>query len=121
RRRRPHRRARRRRHLAAAAQRHPPPVARGRSLARAHPDGQPALAHAPLLRPRTRLLHRGHAGRTSLPRPLARRDEEPRMPLDDGLAAEPYCYLTTTGRVTGRPHTIEIWFGHDGSRPDTIY
>lgn len=23
---------------------------------------------------------------------------------------EAYCYLTTTGRVTGRPHTIEIWF-----------
>ena len=22
-----------------------------------------------------------------------------------------YCYLTTTGRVTGRPHRIEIWFG----------
>ncbi|HUH07532.1 MAG TPA: nitroreductase family deazaflavin-dependent oxidoreductase [Egibacteraceae bacterium] len=22
-----------------------------------------------------------------------------------------YCYLTTTGRRTGRPHTIEIWFG----------
>jgi len=21
-----------------------------------------------------------------------------------------YCYLTTVGRVTGRPHTIEIWF-----------
>jgi len=21
-----------------------------------------------------------------------------------------FCYLTTTGRVTGRPHTIEIWF-----------
>ena len=21
-----------------------------------------------------------------------------------------YCYLTTTGRVTGRPHMIEIWF-----------
>jgi deazaflavin-dependent oxidoreductase (nitroreductase family) len=21
-----------------------------------------------------------------------------------------YCYLTTTGRRTGRPHTIEIWF-----------
>ena len=21
-----------------------------------------------------------------------------------------YCYLTTTGRVSGRPHTIEIWF-----------
>jgi deazaflavin-dependent oxidoreductase (nitroreductase family) len=26
-----------------------------------------------------------------------------------------YCYLTTTGRRTGRPHTIEIWFAvHDG-------
>jgi deazaflavin-dependent oxidoreductase (nitroreductase family) len=22
----------------------------------------------------------------------------------------PFCYLTTTGRVSGRPHTIEIWF-----------
>lgn len=21
-----------------------------------------------------------------------------------------YCYLTTIGRVTGKPHTIEIWF-----------
>ena len=26
------------------------------------------------------------------------------------LAQEPFCYITTTGRVTGRPHTIEIWF-----------
>jgi deazaflavin-dependent oxidoreductase (nitroreductase family) len=25
-----------------------------------------------------------------------------------------FCYLTTTGRVTGRPHTIEIWFALDG-------
>ena len=25
-------------------------------------------------------------------------------------AAEQYCYLTTTGRVSGRPHEIEIWF-----------
>lgn len=25
-----------------------------------------------------------------------------------------FCYLTTTGRVSGRPHTIEIWFAlHD--------
>lgn len=23
---------------------------------------------------------------------------------------EPYCYLTTTGRVSGRPREIEIWF-----------
>jgi deazaflavin-dependent oxidoreductase (nitroreductase family) len=27
------------------------------------------------------------------------------------LSKEEYCYLTSTGRVTGRPHEIEIWFG----------
>jgi deazaflavin-dependent oxidoreductase (nitroreductase family) len=27
------------------------------------------------------------------------------------LAGEEYCYVTTTGRVTGKPHQIEIWFG----------
>ena len=26
------------------------------------------------------------------------------------LSGEDFCYLTTTGRVTGRPHEIEIWF-----------
>jgi deazaflavin-dependent oxidoreductase (nitroreductase family) len=26
-------------------------------------------------------------------------------------SAESFCYLTTRGRRTGRPHTIEIWFG----------
>ena len=26
------------------------------------------------------------------------------------LADESFCYLTTTGRRTGRPHEIEIWF-----------
>jgi deazaflavin-dependent oxidoreductase (nitroreductase family) len=25
-------------------------------------------------------------------------------------AASSFCYLTTTGRRTGQPHTIEIWF-----------
>ena len=34
------------------------------------------------------------------------------------LADEQYCYLTTSGRVTGRPHRIEIWFALDG---DTVY
>ena len=34
------------------------------------------------------------------------------------LVHEQYCYLTTTGRVTGRPHEIEIWFALDG---DTLY
>ncbi len=27
------------------------------------------------------------------------------------FAKQEYCYLTTTGRVTGKPHEIEIWFG----------
>jgi deazaflavin-dependent oxidoreductase (nitroreductase family) len=26
------------------------------------------------------------------------------------LAGESFCYLTTTGRRSGRPHEIEIWF-----------
>jgi len=34
------------------------------------------------------------------------------------FADEQYCYLTTSGRVTGRPHRIEIWFALDG---DTVY
>ena len=29
-----------------------------------------------------------------------------------------FCYLTTTGRVTGAAHEIEIWFGRDA---DTLY
>ena len=33
-------------------------------------------------------------------------------------AEEDFCYLTTTGRVSGRPHRIEIWFGLDGA---TVY
>ena len=36
-----------------------------------------------------------------------------------GLTAdEPYCYLTTTGRVSGEPREIEIWFGLEGQ---TVY
>jgi deazaflavin-dependent oxidoreductase (nitroreductase family) len=38
--------------------------------------------------------------------------------MDPALAAEDYCYLTTTGRVSGEPREIEIWFGLDGS---TLY
>jgi len=40
------------------------------------------------------------------------------MPLDPALAAEDYCYVTTTGRITGKPHRIEIWFALNGA---TIY
>lgn len=31
------------------------------------------------------------------------------------LAGEPFFYVTTRGRRTGRPHTIEIWFNISGS------
>jgi len=34
------------------------------------------------------------------------------------LAKEEYCYLTTTGRLSGKPHEIEIWFG---LRNSTLY
>jgi deazaflavin-dependent oxidoreductase (nitroreductase family) len=36
--------------------------------------------------------------------------------MDDLLVAvdDDFCYLTTRGRGTGRPHQIEIWFALDG-------
>ena len=36
----------------------------------------------------------------------------------DGIAGESFCYVTTSGRRTGNPHRIEIWFAMAG---DTIY
>lgn len=51
-------------------------------------------------------------------------DKINRMKNDDltkllmNLSAEDYCYLTTHGRVSGRPHEIEIWFGMHGK---TLY
>jgi len=32
------------------------------------------------------------------------------------MAADDYCYLTTTGRRTGRPHRIEIWYATDSDQ-----
>ncbi len=34
--------------------------------------------------------------------------------MSSNLADEDFCYLTTVGRVTGRPHEIEIWFALEG-------
>lgn len=34
------------------------------------------------------------------------------------FAGEDFCYLTTTGRVSRRPHTVEIWFAIQNS---TLY
>jgi deazaflavin-dependent oxidoreductase (nitroreductase family) len=31
--------------------------------------------------------------------------------MSDAIANESFCYLTTAGRVSGKPHEIEIWFG----------
>jgi deazaflavin-dependent oxidoreductase (nitroreductase family) len=45
-------------------------------------------------------------------------DKEIRLPFDPQLATEKYCYLTTTGRVTGKEHTIEVWLTLLGS---TLY
>jgi deazaflavin-dependent oxidoreductase (nitroreductase family) len=37
------------------------------------------------------------------------------MPVQSGpVANEPFAYLTTIGRVSGRPHTVEIWFAVRG-------
>jgi deazaflavin-dependent oxidoreductase (nitroreductase family) len=38
--------------------------------------------------------------------------------VDQPLAGEQYCYLTTTGRASGEPREIELWFGLQGS---TVY
>lgn len=43
---------------------------------------------------------------------------EDRTGLLSSLKAQDYCYLTTTGRVSGRPHEIEIWFG---AQENTLY
>lgn len=40
------------------------------------------------------------------------------MPLLRDLDLHDYCYIRTIGRVTGKPHEIEIWFALEG---DTIY
>jgi deazaflavin-dependent oxidoreductase (nitroreductase family) len=36
----------------------------------------------------------------------------------DGWADLDYCYLSTTGRTSGAPHTVEIWFAAHG---DHVY
>ena len=40
--------------------------------------------------------------------------------LAAGLAALDFCYVTTTGRATGRQHRIEIWFAAHPER-DAIF
>ena len=41
------------------------------------------------------------------------------MSIDlQAFAEDNFCYLTTTGRVSGRPHIVEIWFALHGA---TLY
>lgn len=40
------------------------------------------------------------------------------LPIPAAVAAQPYCWLTTTGRRTGRERTAELWFAAEGR---TIY
>ena len=40
------------------------------------------------------------------------------MPLDERAAARPICQLVTTGRRSGKPRAIEIWFA---ARGDLVY
>ncbi len=46
----------------------------------------------------------------------------PRVPAAEitpaAYATDDFCYLTTTGRRSGQPHTIEIWFAVDR---DVVY
>ena len=42
------------------------------------------------------------------------------MALAPELAALDFCYVTTTGRTTGEPHRIEIWFAASPAT-DTIF
>lgn len=45
------------------------------------------------------------------------------LALSPEEAREQYCYLITTGRVSGRPHEVEMWFAvhPDGADPATLY
>ena len=56
--------------------------------------------------------------KTVLLQEFASKKDTSMTPNLQGFAGEAFCYLTTTGRVTGRPHTVEIWFALHGS---TLY
>ena len=43
-------------------------------------------------------------------------ESSPTLPADAG--DQPYCWLTTTGRRSGRARTVELWFALEGT---TIY
>ncbi len=42
------------------------------------------------------------------------------MAIAEELAQLSFCYLETTGRRTGQPHVVEMWFAADPAR-DRVY
>jgi deazaflavin-dependent oxidoreductase (nitroreductase family) len=40
--------------------------------------------------------------------------------LSPAQADEPYCYLETVGRVTGKRHTVELWFAAHPDRRSVL-
>ena len=51
---------------------------------------------------------------------MARQNGQPARVIRS-LDTREYCYLTTTGRRSGRPHRIEIWFAAARDGRDRIY
>jgi deazaflavin-dependent oxidoreductase (nitroreductase family) len=37
------------------------------------------------------------------------------------VAEDDFCYLTTSGRISGEPHEIEIWYELDPVAPATVF
>ena len=37
------------------------------------------------------------------------------------MSEDDFCYLTTSGRVSGEPHEIEIWYEIDSVSPATVF
>jgi hypothetical protein len=37
------------------------------------------------------------------------------------VSEDDFCYLTTSGRVSGEPHEIEIWYEIDSVTPATVF
>lgn len=52
------------------------------------------------------------------PRPASRSRPAGVLSTLKGVDDPPFCYLTTVGRRTGAPHTIEIWYAREG---DVVY
>ncbi len=46
---------------------------------------------------------------------VRKRIPEDAMAIEQSLIDADYCYITTIGRVTGKPHTVEIWFALAGA------